>query len=146
MRHLVRFCLILAALPALAEAQSKPLEGFDAYVSKAVKDWHAPGLAIAVVHDDSVVFIKGYGTRTVRKNEPVDEHTRFACASTTRRCTVFDPTSSTPSRMGPSLPGAPRPRLAPCPKSHRRRSRSTSPASGWSSPIRPIPGIGCART
>jgi CubicO group peptidase (beta-lactamase class C family) len=89
MRHLVRFCLILAALPALAEAQSKPLEGFDAYVSKAVKDWHAPGLAIAVVHDDSVVFIKGYGTRTVGKNEPVDEHTRFACASTTKAMTAM---------------------------------------------------------
>ena len=41
------------------------MAGFDAYVAKAVKDWSTPGLAVAVVKGDSVVFAKGYGVRTL---------------------------------------------------------------------------------
>ena len=32
-------------------AQDAPLQGFDDYVNKAIKDWEVPGLAIAVVKD-----------------------------------------------------------------------------------------------
>ena len=77
-------------------------------------------------------------------------------ASTTSRCTVFEPTSSTPSRMAASLPRrracrAPRLRLgssgdrAP-PSALRPRSGSTSPASGWSSPTPPTPSTWCGPT
>src|SRR5438067_5359119 len=74
-------------------AQPKPvdraaLDRFDAYVAKAVRDWKAPGLAIAIVKDDSVVFIKGYGLRELGKPDPVDAGTRFAIGSTTKAMTV----------------------------------------------------------
>ena len=86
---------VLAALLIAGSlgAQPRPvdraaLERFDAYVAKAVKDWHAPGLAIAIVKDDSVVFAKGYGVRELGKPEPVDAGTRFAIGSTTKAMTV----------------------------------------------------------
>ncbi|MBX6363389.1 MAG: serine hydrolase [Gemmatimonadetes bacterium] len=60
----------------------------DAYVARAVADWHVPGLAIAVVRGDSVVFAKGYGVRELGKAEAVDIHTRFAIGSTTKAMTV----------------------------------------------------------
>ena len=61
---------------------------FDAYVAKAVKDWNAPGLAIAVVKDGKVVFAKGYGVRELGKAATVDTSTLFAIASTTKAMTA----------------------------------------------------------
>jgi len=65
-----------------------PLDGFDAYVQQAVADWEAPGLAIAVVKDGEVVFVRGYGVRELGRAEPVDEHTLFAIGSTTKAMTA----------------------------------------------------------
>ena len=81
----------VAALVVLAPplgAQSS-LDGFDAYVARSVKDWNVPGLAIAVVKDDSVVFAKGYGVRKLGTHDSVDTHTLFANASTTKAFTSF---------------------------------------------------------
>lgn len=69
-------------------ARTRPVAEFDAYVARAVRDWRAPGLAIAVVKDDSVVFAKGYGVRDIGAPTPVDVHTRFAIGSTTKAMTV----------------------------------------------------------
>src|SRR5258705_8319662 len=71
----------------LVLAQQRPLAGFDAYVSKAITDWRVPGLAIVVVKDDSVVFIKGYGVRELGKPDQVTVHTRFGNMSTTKAFT-----------------------------------------------------------
>ncbi|MEP7064560.1 MAG: serine hydrolase [Gemmatimonadota bacterium] len=75
-----------ASLPALAQS---PLGGLDAYVARGVKDWNVPGLAIAIVKDDSVVFAKGYGVRRLGTRDSVDAHTLFANASTTKAFTAF---------------------------------------------------------
>jgi len=74
---------------AVASAQQRPLAGFDAYVAKAMTDWRVPGLAIVVVKDDSVVFIKGYGVRELGKPDPVTVHTRFGNMSTTKAFTAM---------------------------------------------------------
>ncbi len=76
-----------AAAPC-ARAQA-PLSGFDAYVARSVKDWNVPGLAIAVVKDDSTVFAKGYGVRKLATRDSVNVHTLFANASTTKAFTSF---------------------------------------------------------
>ncbi|HEX4933043.1 MAG TPA: serine hydrolase [Gemmatimonadaceae bacterium] len=93
--------LVLAAAAASlcsapnAAAQRAPAPGrpdlgaFDAYVAQAVRDWNIPGLAIAIVANDSVVFAKGYGVRTLGRPEPVDAHTRFAIGSTTKAMTAL---------------------------------------------------------
>ncbi|HVF60114.1 MAG TPA: serine hydrolase [Thermoanaerobaculia bacterium] len=59
----------------------------DAYLSKALADWQIPGMAVAVVRPDRVVFAKGYGVRELGKPEPVDEHTVFDAASLTKSFT-----------------------------------------------------------
>lgn len=60
----------------------------DQYAAAAARDWHVPGLAIAVVHGDTVVLAKGYGVRRVGRPEPVDAHTLFAIGSTTKAMTA----------------------------------------------------------
>ncbi len=79
----------VVALPAAAQGVGPPLAGFDAYVSRAVKDWDVPGLAVAVVKDDSMVFARGYGVRAVGTHDTVDTHTLFALGSTTKAFTAM---------------------------------------------------------
>jgi CubicO group peptidase (beta-lactamase class C family) len=69
-------------------AGTSPLDGFDAYVTRALHDWRTPGLAIVVVKDGEIVFSKGYGVREMGKPAHVDTHTLFAVGSTTKAMTA----------------------------------------------------------
>jgi len=77
-----------AAHPLAAQQQGLDTAALDQYVALAARDWHVPGLAIAVVKDDSLVFARGYGVTQIGKPAPVTEHTRFAIGSTTKAMTV----------------------------------------------------------
>jgi CubicO group peptidase (beta-lactamase class C family) len=77
-----------AASHATAQSPDDRSRGFDAYVAKAVRDWQAPGLAIAVVKDGKIVFAKGYGVREAGKPAPFDTSTLSAIASTTKAMTA----------------------------------------------------------
>src|SRR4051794_6991551 len=79
---------LLLATSTPVSAQRVALDQLDRYVARAVRDWHVPGLAIAVVKDDSVVFSKGYGLRELGKPGAVDAGTRFAIGSTTKAMTA----------------------------------------------------------
>ena len=74
--------------PGAAAAQKAPLNGLDSYIEAAMKAWQVPGLAIAVVKDDSVVFARGYGVRALHKPDAVDANTIFAIASTSKAFTA----------------------------------------------------------
>jgi CubicO group peptidase (beta-lactamase class C family) len=79
--------LWLAVAVTPGAAQRAPLEGLDAYIERAVKAWEVPGLAIAVVRNDTVLYERGFGVRELGRPERVDEHTLFSIASTTRGMT-----------------------------------------------------------
>jgi len=64
------------------------LKEIDANAKKVMTDWNVPGMAIAIVKDDKVVFAKGYGVRELGKPEPVDENTLFAIASNSKAFTT----------------------------------------------------------
>ena len=81
-------------LPALVAGQQRtpPTERFpaelDRYIAKVLADWQIPGLAIAVVRNDSTLVAKGYGVRRLGSPEPVDEHTVFDIASLAKSFTA----------------------------------------------------------
>jgi CubicO group peptidase (beta-lactamase class C family) len=77
----------LGAQAPVTSLDAKAAE-FDTYVAQAVKDWHASGLAIAVVKDGKIVFEKGYGVREVNKPARFDPTTLSAIASTTKAITA----------------------------------------------------------
>ena len=85
--------LIIAAFSATFAAQSLQaqkavdLAALDRYIAQAARDWKVPGLAIAIVRNDSVVFAKGYGVLEAGKPALITEHTRFAIGSTTKAMT-----------------------------------------------------------
>ncbi len=78
----------LALAPRAATAQTTPLQGLDAYIESAMDAWQVPGLAIAVIRDDSVIYAKGFGARELGKPGAVDANTLFNIASTSKAFTV----------------------------------------------------------
>jgi CubicO group peptidase (beta-lactamase class C family) len=88
-KALIIYCMLLALSGGgLARAQEAPLQGFDDYVNKAIKDWEVPGVAIAVVKNDAVLYAKGYGVRKLGDPTPVDEKTLFAIGSASKAFTA----------------------------------------------------------
>lgn len=90
-RFILLLCTIaiLAALaPAQLRAQPAPLAGLDAWIEANMQRWQIPGLAIAVVKDDSVVYARGFGVRRLGEAARVDEHTLFGVASTSKAMTA----------------------------------------------------------
>jgi len=79
---------ILLALAITAFAQPAPLAGFDEYALNAMKEWEVPGMAIAVVKDDKILFAKGYGVKKIGEATPVDERTIFAIGSSSKAFTA----------------------------------------------------------
>ena len=82
-RPLFMLFLILG-MSAPLSAQNSPVPGLDAYIEQALKDWSVPGLAIAIVRNDSIICERGYGVRKLGSPETVDENTIFSVASTTK--------------------------------------------------------------
>src|SRR5256884_7119210 len=67
---------------------NQKLAGFDAFMEKTLKDWNAPGIGVAIVVGDKLVFTKGYGFRDYEKKLPVTPQTMFTIASNTKLFTA----------------------------------------------------------
>lgn len=95
-RRIFRVLLcVAAACPGrivLAQGNPKTPAGFpeslDRYIEQAVRDWEVPGLAIAIVRNDSVLVAKGYGVRELGKPQRVDANTVFNIASLAKSFTA----------------------------------------------------------
>ena len=82
--------LLFAVQPANAQKKvaGPSYAALDAYVAKSMKEWKVPGVAIAIVKKDSIVYAKGYGTRTLGQLQPVDQNTVFAIGSSSKAFTA----------------------------------------------------------
>lgn len=92
MEKIVLLTLILLSLFTgfiYADNKIKELEGIEDFIEKAIKDWKIPGLAIAIVKNDELVFSGGFGYRDLDKKLPVTENTLFAIGSCTKAFTTF---------------------------------------------------------
>jgi CubicO group peptidase (beta-lactamase class C family) len=78
-----------AASPKAAQERAAQLKDLDAFVAKGVKDWGIPGLSVSVVKNDTVIFAKGYGVRTLGSPGAVDDQTLFGIMSTTKAFTAM---------------------------------------------------------
>ncbi len=76
------------ALAAPLAAQQEPFPGYDAYVTTAMKAWAVPGVAIAIVRNDTVIYAHGYGVREIGKPGAVDAQTMFAIGSSSKAFTA----------------------------------------------------------
>jgi CubicO group peptidase (beta-lactamase class C family) len=83
--------LLTAAGEADGQPHAPPAAQFpvelDRYIWRTLADWSIPGIAIAVVRNDSTLVAKGYGVREMGKPDLVDENTVFDIASLTKSFT-----------------------------------------------------------
>jgi CubicO group peptidase (beta-lactamase class C family) len=85
------FLVLLAAVPVLdAQNTGGPEKGprlgsvirqIDQYIEQGMEKTGVPGLAVAIVYHDKVVYLKGYGVRKVGERAPIDPDTVFQLAS-----------------------------------------------------------------
>lgn len=58
------------------------------YIETHRQQWDIPGMAVAVVQNDRVIFAEGFGEKKLGEGIPVDEHTLFGIASTSKAMTA----------------------------------------------------------
>lgn len=87
MNRIASLVLILA-LTAAASGQPLSEKKIDRLTERVMKEFNVPGIAVAVVKDNRVIHMKGYGVRSVATGEKTDEHTLFAIASNTKAFTA----------------------------------------------------------
>jgi CubicO group peptidase (beta-lactamase class C family) len=64
------------------------LRGLDTFALRILKEWNAPGVTIAIVEKNKVIYTGGFGYRDYEKKLPVTENTLFAIGSCTKAFTT----------------------------------------------------------
>ena len=83
----IAFALILSASTAARAQQKTDWSSLERFIHSSMKSWKVPGAAVAVVHGQSVVYMKGFGVRDIRTGEPVTPDTLFDIGSCTKAFT-----------------------------------------------------------
>ncbi|MDP5150881.1 serine hydrolase [Rheinheimera baltica] len=77
----------LLSLSLKAEELSLPIAEINTQILRYVEEYNAPGLSVAVVYKNEVIFAKGYGWRDPENKLPVDTETVFHIGSITKAFT-----------------------------------------------------------
>jgi CubicO group peptidase (beta-lactamase class C family) len=86
MKKLLSVSLLLLVI---ASAYPQPITSpeIDKLVEQSMQAFNVPGIAVAVVKDDKIIHIKGYGVRSIATGKKMDENTLFAIASNSKAFT-----------------------------------------------------------
>lgn len=89
MRKIICIASILLSISLVAQPPADPrLKGLDTFALRILKEWNAPGVTIAVVEKNKVIYTGGFGYRDYEKKLPVTENTLFAIGSCTKAFTA----------------------------------------------------------
>src|SRR5689334_21880613 len=91
MRKLLLVILLAITDHVFAQTDSLPSflkDSIDGYVERALKEWPIPGVAVCVVKNGKVVFMKGYGTTEMNGSQKVVENTLFMIGSNSKAFTA----------------------------------------------------------
>lgn len=73
---------------AKLNAQILTSKQIDSVAEQTLRTFNVPGVAVAVIKDGKVIHAKGYGVRSIKTNQKVDENTLFGVASNTKAFTA----------------------------------------------------------
>lgn len=93
LRHLCLSVVVLVTLPTWralprGSASQPECQYLDGQIPRLMREWGVPGLAVAVVKEGRVAFVKGQGLRDTTLKLPVTPQTLFAIASCTKSFTA----------------------------------------------------------
>jgi CubicO group peptidase (beta-lactamase class C family) len=78
---------VLFFLTSLRAADIQPA-ALDRIIETARKAWDVPGVAVAIVHGEDTIYIKGFGVKRTGSADAVTPDTRFAIGSCTKAFTT----------------------------------------------------------
>jgi CubicO group peptidase (beta-lactamase class C family) len=82
------FSLFTAPLFSHAQSNSQPdLQAIDAFLQTQIQANRIPGVAVAIVQDNQIIFAKGYGE--IAPGEPITPQTQFYLGSVTKGFTAL---------------------------------------------------------
>lgn len=82
------FCFPLLFTLMQSSAQVITPDSIDRLVKRTLKTFDVPGIAVAIVKDDKIIFAKGYGVRSLNTKQPVTANTLFGIASNSKAFTT----------------------------------------------------------
>jgi len=84
-------CFLLPVSMGFSQVKKEesPLKGFTEFAERILADWRVPGMAVGIVRDGEVVYVKGFGYRDLEKQLPVTSKTQFAIGSSTKAFTAM---------------------------------------------------------
>jgi len=89
----IHFLLLIALFcsvnPLLSQTFSPDKDSLTSYITHLQETFETPGLSIAIVQKDSIIFSLGSGTKTMDKDEPVNAETLFAIGSISKSFTAL---------------------------------------------------------
>jgi CubicO group peptidase (beta-lactamase class C family) len=77
--------LVLTCTVVSAQMSTKQI---DELVETALDKFGVAGASVGVVKDGEIMFVKGYGVKSIKSKDPVDENTPFAIASLSKAFTT----------------------------------------------------------
>jgi CubicO group peptidase (beta-lactamase class C family) len=80
-------CALFFSVSFASAQTTGPPPDLDSFVTRAMKTFEVPGVAVAIVKDGQVVLAKGYGVRKLGEPAPVDADTLFGIASNSKAFT-----------------------------------------------------------
>lgn len=87
-RFVLATCLLTTLTPGVSQGaiavDDTMLEQLETVVNEAMITYHVPGVAIAIVEGDEIVYSNGFGLRNIETQEPVTTDTRFIIYSMTK--------------------------------------------------------------
>jgi CubicO group peptidase (beta-lactamase class C family) len=92
MKKLFLFPCLFLSIQVTAQNENLPSfikDSLDYYINKALAEWQIPGVAVGIVKNDKVVFMKGYGVKELNGTENVDENTLFMIGSNSKAFTAM---------------------------------------------------------
>ena len=80
--------LIISLSITLGLSQQEIVDRIDTFLGETQKKFEVPGVSVAIVKDNKIIFAKGYGVQSLSKKNPVDENSIYAIGSTTKAFTA----------------------------------------------------------
>lgn len=88
MRPFPMLLLLLLTLTTFGQQPTLDPKGLDTYINEMLQRYDAPGLAVAVIRNDTVIYSKGFGYRNLEQQLPVTQETVFHIASMSKAFTA----------------------------------------------------------
>lgn len=78
------FCAAQQKIEITSDSVNAALAQLDPYIRSAMDNTKVPGAAVAVIYNDQVVFLRGYGVRKIGEAAQIDPDTVFEIASVSK--------------------------------------------------------------